>query len=224
VWHLDSADSVSDSSAAQNHGEPEGGLRESVPGILGSALSFDGHTDAASLTSRLSIGAGANTVTAWVKVPKAGSGGLGKGERVGVLLGNCSAGPGANWEVHAKGEMRCWWDSGKMDQYGTTDLRDDTWHHVAWVRDTDAGKCQMYLDGELEKTIDAAGADISFTSVHHIGGDNRGASAPNFHGALDELRVSTVARSPAWLWACWQNQSSPGEFVRCEQVESVESR
>ncbi len=217
VWHLGERQAVRrDSTARANHAKPEHGVNQTA-GRIGGADLFDGEDDMLTLVRPLSIGSTSNTVTAWVKVPKAGTVGLAANERVGIVLGNFRSAPNSNWELHAKGEMRLFWNGGQIDQHGSTDLRDETWHHLAWTRDTRRDECRLYIDGRLEKTIKGAGADVTFTTPHKIGGDNRG-NPPNFHGALDEVRVSEVARSGDWLWACWRNQAANAKFVSYQVV------
>ncbi|MBM4029676.1 MAG: LamG domain-containing protein, partial [Planctomycetes bacterium] len=76
------------------------------------------------------------------------------------------------------------------------------WHHVAWVRDKVANTSTMYIDGRQEATFPTAGADITFGTLHAIGGDNRASGMPYFHGLVDDLRVYGAALSAAeiaWL-------------------------
>jgi len=168
-----------------------------VPGKLGGALQFDGDDDQIQLKSVFTtLGSASNTVAVWIKVPSAGTAGLGATERVGLVLGNYNDSPNSNWELHGAGQTRVWWNGGAVDHRGTTDLRDDTWHHVAWVRDKAANAIYHYIDGQLEATTATIGTDITFNTTHRIGGDNRGAP-PNWHGLLDDLQVYSRALSQA---------------------------
>lgn len=57
---------------------------------------------------------------------------------------------------------------GELTNNGTTNIRDDEWHHIAYVVSGVAGaERQIYLDGELEITGSAALAD-NF-GIEHIG-------------------------------------------------------
>ena len=224
VWHMTETQGPCRSSTrAHNAARAANGVKLGIDGVIGRGVGFDGDDDEMMLSSILPIGSTDNTVSVWVKVPKVGAGGLKAGERVGDVLGNFNDRPNSNWELHAKGQMRIHWNGGQAHHFGTTDLRDDTWRHVAWVRDRAAGKFLMYIDGKLEKTVNDSGRDIEFTTTHRIGGDNRGAP-PNFHGLMDELRVSSVARSGDWLWACWKNQLAPDEFASWGAVERLAAR
>ncbi len=107
------------------------------------------------------------------------------GERVGVILGNFDFGsvPNVNWEIHNDGQVRIFWNNGKLNLFGTTDLRDDTWRHLAFVRDTTAGEFRVYIDG-VEETLTlhaSAGSGIAFTTPHRIGNDNRAGTGIPFH-------------------------------------------
>jgi len=188
-------------SATDNHGTVSAGAPTYVEGKIGGAMKFNGDKDQIALTYPLDVGSSSNTVAVWIKVPLAGTEGLGATERVGLILGNYPDSPNTDWELHDDGQMRLYWNGGQINQYGTTDLRDNTWHHIAWVRDKATDAIYMYIDGQLEKTIATLGSDITFTTPHSIAADNRG-SPPNWHGLLDDLQVYNRALSQeeiAWL-------------------------
>ncbi len=166
-----------------------------VAGVMGGALAFGGDSDdQVELAKVLPIGSSSNTVALWIKVPVIGAGNLTAGERVGDVLGSYPDSPNSNWELHNAGQMRLWWNGGELNIYGSTNLRDDTWHHVAWVRDKAADACTMYIDGQLEATHPGVGTDITFTTTHRIGGDNR-SNPPCIHGLMDDLQVYSRALS-----------------------------
>ena len=174
-----------------NHGTLNG--PEPAPdrfGAANSAYHFDGDADDIILSEFLPIGTGDSTVAAWVKIPLPGTEDLGNFERVGTVLGNHLASPNTNWGIHDDGQMRVYWNTGRPDVYGNADLRDNQWHHVAWVRDkTGANEFRFYLDGKLDHTHPDARGDITFTTVHRIGGDRRAERAANFHGLMDDLVI-----------------------------------
>jgi hypothetical protein len=173
-----------------------------IAGEIDGALEFDGVRHRLPLTSLLAVGSSSNTVTAWIKVPLPGTENLGETQRVGIVLGNYPDTPNTNWELHAAGQLRLHWNGGQIDFRGTTDLRDNTWHHVAWVRDKEGNTCSLYIDGRLEASHPSVGTDITFGTTHVIGGDNRASGMPMFHGAMDDLRVYGEALSAAeiaWL-------------------------
>ncbi len=200
VGHYEFEGNTNDS-ATDNHGTISGGAPTYVEGKIGGAMKFNGDKDQIALTYPLDVGSSSNTVAMWIKVPLAGTEGLGATERVGLILGNYPGSPNTNWELHNDGQMRLYWNGGQINQYATTDLRDNNWHHIAWVRDKATNAIYMYIDGQLEKTIATLGSDITFTTPHSIAADNRG-SPPNFHGLLDDIQIYSRALSQeeiAWL-------------------------
>jgi hypothetical protein len=95
---------------------------------------------------------------------------------------------------------------------------DERWHYcVATARQTEAG---VYLDGA--DTLRASQRSIrevtSSTAPLRLGGndgfDRMGNSyADYFAGTLDEVRISTVVRSPGWIRLSYENQKSGQTLV-----------
>jgi len=190
-----------DSSGQGNDGTFQGSPKW-VTGKLNGAMEFDGDDDMLKLKSAFTtIGSSSNTLCGWFKVPLAGTAGLAATERVGIIMGNGPDVPNTSWELHSVGQMRLYWNGGEINRYGTTDLRDNVWHYLAWVRDKATNANYMFIDGRLEATIETLGKDVTFVATHFIGGDNR-ANPPNFHGLMDDVRVYDRALSQgeiAWL-------------------------
>ena len=163
----------------------------------GTALSFDGDDDFLQLSSLLDIGSSSSTITAWVKIPEVGSGGLQEGEEVGVLLGNYPSSPNSRWSIDNNGKIRLLWNNGQLNLTGSTDLRDNTWHHLFLVRDVDNSKFFVYIDGENETITghDTAGDNLDFNTSHRIGSDNS-PNPNNFHGSIDELQIWNLSMEP----------------------------
>jgi hypothetical protein len=186
---------VQDGSTCKNHGKNHGGTPV-ADGRINGAILLDGKNDYISIADRLSIGEN-NTVSVWVKVPPAGQADLEHGERVGIILGNNASGtpPYANWEIWGNGRMGAWWNAGEKSLGPPPDLRDDRWHHLAWIKDKNTDTFTAYVDGELVATLDGAGADLRFKSKHRVGADNRTGTMPFFHGMLDELMIFDRALS-----------------------------
>ncbi|MGI5869738.1 MAG: DUF2341 domain-containing protein [Kiritimatiellia bacterium] len=84
----------------------------------------------------------------------------------------------------------------------------DGWFHFVWVKNgtTDT----LYVNGEtgIDQAVDS-GFQTTTTDGSYIGSLSK--SSCNFDGALDEMRVSSVARSADWISA--QYASMNGTFV-----------
>ncbi|WP_395373709.1 LamG domain-containing protein [Marinicella sp. W31] len=103
---------------------------------------------------------------------------------------------------------------------GNRDVLDDSWHHVAAVRDVTAGSLRIVVDGVLDfsSPMDYNRADLSYPDAGiPVTGDcstgqltaygwylviaaekhDAGSAYPSFNGYLDELRIWNTARSVA---------------------------
>ncbi len=84
-------------------------------------------------------------------------------------------------------------------------VTDNQWRHVAFVRNGNNG--YLYINGINDGSSSATAKDISaardlaFAHNHWDGGGY-------FSGSLDEIEIHNVARSPAWIWACWRNAAT----------------
>lgn len=170
------------------------------PPVLPTAFRFDGEDDYIQLPDTLTINNQSHTVEAWIKVPVTGTGNLDDGERVGIILGSYESRnqPDFNYEIFSNGAPRIWWNDGELnvtagDEF---DVRDNRWHHVAYVRSVEEDSFNIYLDGERVIALGTSGTNVSGSLPHRIGGDNRNTSGgPTFHGLMDELRIWNNARS-----------------------------
>ena len=123
-----------------------------------------------------------------------------KGEQVGVLFGNYPSSPNSRWSIDSNGKLRILWHNGQINLTGSTDLRDNTWHHIALVRDISNSKFYAYIDGanEIITGHDSAGDNETFTATHRIGADNS-PNPNNFHGMIDELQIWNIALTPTMI-------------------------
>jgi len=183
-------DTIEDLSG-KGHAGKISGSPEKVEGIDGKALFFVGsqtqvkhqYIDTQDI---LPLGDSDITVTMWVKIPPDSN----DGGRVGILLGNYNSPNNYNLEIHSKGQVRTYWNNGQHNYLGKQDLRNDEWHHLAFVRDRQDKSFRMYVDGELDSEFPgSAGADVDWQKPHRIAGDLRGDGSPWYNGAMDELAV-----------------------------------
>jgi hypothetical protein len=79
---------------------------------------------------------------------------------------------------------------------GATSIDDGSWHHVAIVYG--AGVKQIYVDGQLDAS-EAYPGPLRVTDAAVLFGNNAETGPRFFHGTLDEIRISRVARSAAWV-------------------------
>jgi hypothetical protein len=94
----------------------------------------------------------------------------------------------------------------------------DAWHHVAVVYNKDlvANLPNLYINGVLQTTltvvnVPSTAMDSDAAATLYLG-TNANAGDRTFHGLLDEMRMSSVPRSTAWLQTQYANQSDPATF------------
>ncbi|MEM9462047.1 MAG: LamG domain-containing protein [Myxococcota bacterium] len=198
VYHL--GEPVVDGSAAGN--DPKVVSSTLVPGFIGDAREYDDDSDQVLLPpspSLTGIFAGGGTIIAWVQPA------VDTGER--RIVERADSGQGRNGFIFLVHETRLELRRGGEGDNGRwgsdADLEIGTWHHVAVVfddDDPDAG-ASFWLDGVATGSMEFAplvgGVEIDPTLETRLG------RAPpelgNLEGRLDEVRLSTVARSGEWI-------------------------
>ncbi len=166
--------------------------------IGSSSAKFDGTGDALRITSAFPAitGTGSFTAECWFRLNGSGT------EYARILNYGSSTGgselinvdfhrPGGNLRCHAatSGSSR------DIFSQSTTSsgISDNTWHHLAYVRNGTSFK--VYIDGS-EKVSGTSSSSIGAGTGFAFGGyyNDGGSTTEFFHGHIDEMRVSSVAR------------------------------
>lgn len=223
-----------DSGPVGEHGEPHGEGLNQVPGIIGSGLELDGSDD-----TYIRVG-GVGLVPAVDSVPERTlhletwfqSFDL---EQEGHLFHNAGACRG--WELYFEpGGAMNGLASNSLDACSDTQnviatspvVTPSSWHHaslvVERVTDVDVRVCltvRSLSAGELVSDVQCAAADDmrndSTAATRVIVGSNWNYTR-TFHGIIDEFRISSVERTPAFLDA--QFLASRDRFVALEAPEA----
>ncbi|HEU5061020.1 MAG TPA: DUF2341 domain-containing protein [Kofleriaceae bacterium] len=231
VWHLDEfVDEIVDSTANAVDVLAAEGDPASIEGYIGRALELDGGSDFVSFGSAVppEIDSGsALTATAWARydqlgqwshfVSKARTDSNSFGWALGIDSGYDFLVRTMNGDVNARG----WSEVARP----TTAV----WYHWAMVFDgsqsDDAGRLRgfrdgvehaLVYDGPIPSSFDARGGPL------YIGCASWNPTAYCIDGAVDEVRVATVARSPAWLAAEHANQKEGSTFLAVGPEEILE--
>jgi hypothetical protein len=100
--------------------------------------------------------------------------------------------------------------SGTVEVDGSTDLNQDTWYFV--VLKYDGSNIYLRYNNQADNSASQSGNLYTLSSpTIRIGNHANGGDNP-FDGIIDEVRVSSVARSDNWLNTEYNNQSNPGSF------------
>jgi hypothetical protein len=191
IWHLDEnfGNIAYDATAYDNDGSVSGATW--IPGYSNSALSFNGFSDYVTVQHSPSLDiTGPFTTQAWIKCS-----GYQWYYAIVDKLEYTPAGSRGFTMYLTGGQLRLSvysGASGNGDVFGTTDLRDNTWHHVfaSW----DGTKMRAFVDGILEGEIAWTFAPESTTQNVGIGMRLSGwGSYMPFDGIIDEVIISAAA-------------------------------
>lgn len=220
VHHLDEMSGVHfDATSFDNDGVPSGNVVQGAGGRVGSADSFDGTTGRVEIADSPELRRVSMTLEAWVYIPTA----IPAGFRTIVEHARSSnnwyglwksGNPGAEDRFHFR------WSTGSVRRVDfSTPLSPNTWYYVAGTLDSTTQIASAYLNGNLDTPVSGASLPTPTAGLVTIGTSNAG-SEP-FIGTIDEVRISSVARSPSWIKACYRNQQSPASYQTLGHVEPL---
>jgi hypothetical protein len=98
----------------------------------------------------------------------------------------------------------------------TMAVNDNNWHSI--VGTYDGTTMRLYIDGVLNITDTSYSGDLPLVGILDIGSDG---NSRIMLGQVDEMRISSLARSADWVATEFANQNSPSSFVSAgvEQTE-----
>jgi len=190
-------------------------------GKLDRAMTFDGSSssiDAGSATAVDDIFAGGGTAEGWFHATSYGEAAFGrlfdKGQENGWGLYVSNVG-GVGTQTLA---FRHGAASSSIGSWFTPDssVTLGAWHHAAVVYDQDAAANipAMYVDGVAlaASQFDNPTNPMDSDAAANLTIGNRTSLDRTFDGLLDELRLSSVSRSPDWIATQYRNQNDPTAF------------
>ena len=209
VWHLGedpTLGTVADPNDAQ--GMPLMRAPTSVDGRIAAGIALDGIDDRLSVTSDVSLNLVDLTLEAWVRVTAPAQLGW------HTILEHDRNGPswyGLWTSSDSPGHFHFRWSgAGDPRTDFTVPFVADAWHYVAGTLDATAHVAHTYQDGFPDRT-DTNPTAPAVTTVKPLTIGENTTDAEPFRGALDEVRISNVARSAVWINA--QHASMTNSFV-----------
>ena len=219
VWHLN--ESAVDEAVDGNHTDFTGnghtgtqGGNTMGSGQIGACQLFDGNDFVTIWTGdSIQLGDASVTISAWMRTVASAPMGI----VVKALPDSHEPDDklfGVNHDAHVLGV-----DQGWVNYLGgVTNITDGNWHHVAWVQEQNITgvneRWRLFVDGALESERTANTDPDPTGHVLRIGDGVPGSYfASPFYGAIDEVRISTTARSSGWLATSHANQSAPSSFL-----------
>ena len=219
VYHMGESNAL-DSTANMHHGTAVGNTN--AVGFIGLAQGFDGvsddHIDVVGYVGVL--GTTSRTISVWIRTSNAQS----------AIVGWGLNAAGNRWDLRVQddngtvGAARVDVNGGRI--VGNTAVTDNAWRHVAVTLADDGSpdiqEANMFVNGAIDTPYNTDPQAINTQVGQNV---RIGKYSNNFNedflGQIDELRISTVARSADWIWAESMNRVSGSSFTTYGAGESV---
>jgi hypothetical protein len=186
LWRLDETGGtgayLKDSSGNGNHGTPTGTTL--VEGISNKARSFNGSSDF--ITNTNVNNSTVFTIESWIRPTTIGS--------VLAIAGQRNS-TNNTWAFFVRPTGQLGLTLNSIADYASTNagVTANTWQHVAAV--VNGTSLTLYRNGQSVYTTTMGGTAVTGTASFGIGSQNGDGASNPFSGDIDEVRVSSVARS-----------------------------
>ena len=206
VWHMNQTNAINSVASGSLNGQASGTVTQ-VTGYIDGADNIPNSASALINvgTSGL-ITTNALSVSAWFKANAVGG-------VVHMIVGEGNDGGyggGLDFFITTDSKVRMYPQDALVARADSaTTIVTGQWYYA--VATFDKTSTKMYINGILESNcIDGVQSARSATTMFL--GNYKLAAIP-FNGQIDEVRISTVARSTNWAWASWSNQVSGSTFL-----------
>ncbi len=224
VWHMNDATSVliPDSTSNGYTGTKRGPNEpQEISGKIGAGQQFDGMNDNIWINGQSVLGIGDKTISFWMKSDE--------NNDFQTILTNAIGGTykNAGLDMAVDYGMNMIVSIGNGDSANAylvivnNPIPDYTNYHYYTLRQTSAN-LSLYLDGSLYSWTTTTMGSESLPS-HNMSIGRSHWNPPYcywFDGRLDEIRMSSIARSSSWIQTEYYNQNSPSAFLTFGSEES----
>ncbi|MCL5436205.1 MAG: DUF2341 domain-containing protein, partial [Patescibacteria group bacterium] len=215
VWHFkETSGQHMDSAGVNNSTVVSVTAQGTAVGRIGGADTFDGGSNRITVGDNDSLeGMAALTIEAWVMATTGGSDAYQRivdkvyGQAYGLYISDNNA-LGAFITTTGSGSGTSDWYSNEFGKVVT----DNTYQQVVFTWDSATAQANFYLDTMPGTPAARDGDNVGTGTGNFYIGDNIDSSR-SFAGSIDELRVSNVARSAAWITTEYVNQTAPASFL-----------
>jgi len=102
------------------------------------------------------------------------------------------------------------------------DLEEPNWTHEVVAYDSATGTGYGYMNGSSANGYPQTRTPIAVPNQNNNSCTIGQNSSRSYYGGIDEVRLSSVARSAAWIKACHANQISPDTFASVSGIMEVD--
>jgi hypothetical protein len=197
-------------------------------GIIGYGQKFDGEDDYIYVNSdtRLDAALDDRTYEVWIKVSDDIDTGDGTGRFIFSKQPNIGREPRTSMAVNKEAGVAVFLFEGSENGNtsvirGNTDIRGETCYIVG-IRDRDADELRLYLNGNQDNDPVIDGDQDGSNDGELCIGDQPSVQSNGrvFKDIIDEIRVSTVVRSDAWIKTSFNSMNDPFNFYSIGPEES----
>ena len=207
VWHFgeQAGSTVADSTENAITGTASSGAVVTT-GFIGNARNFDGSTGSVDLgTSSLFGGMTAYSVEAWVN-PSFISG------ETRIFDRGQSGNPNRVLFFQDTGKLRFQTNNNdNLEKSGVLSV--GAWYDVAGTFIGSGGQIALYANGVKIASTTSTQAGPTGGNIQTYIGATALSSGRKWHGTIDEVRFSKIARSAGWISTEYQNQNDPADFL-----------
>ncbi len=223
VWHLSESstggtDDFKDASANGRHLTGWAGAAAQTPtqttsGKIGNAQSFDGGDGIIATSYQGISGTASRTLSGWFQWTSISA-------AVGVLATYGDTGVGQKFGMYTRSTLTyritAEMGGGSLQNGNTTGLNDGNWHYVVLTLTDDGSpttdEVNIFIDGEDDgySTTDTDAINTASSNNFRIGINTN--TGGRWEGLIDEVRLSSAAKSADWIKTEFNNQSDPSSF------------
>jgi YD repeat-containing protein len=207
VWHLSNGTILNsnDSTINANNGTSKGTVTPVSGQIDGAASTAGGTNNGIGMSNSITTDTSGFTYSFWVKSSGGGTAilrgedGFGNGWSAYVLLNS-------NFQFAIVNSS-----PSQITLTSNSSVSQGTWYHVAAVWTPGSGM-KLYINGVLDSSNTNTSTTLR-SSTKGLQFFIANSTNSSFNGALDQLEISSVARSGSWIATEYNNQSSPSTFA-----------
>ena len=222
VWHLGQeatgkgqAGVYRDATANGLHGQDNVGIA-AVEGITGKAAEFDGLSDYIRIaaSAHLNMQKQDVTVSIWLWTQS-------KRDTEEVLFEHGVWDKPGTYQLTSMADTNLRWNFAtplEVEKENPLDIQetfnDGQWHQLTAAYTDKDSSARIYFDGREIGTKNHVASIGLGGAESFIGGRVEGPLTYYFHGRLDELRVSRLARQPEWIKLAYENQKPNSKLIQ----------
>jgi len=188
-------------------------------GQINGGKEFDGIDDYIAVpdSPSLKFGTGDFTVSLWTKLDDPGT--------TQYLINKYPGGgvPGFHVSINSDGVLWVMEHGNTLDfsVSGTTKINNAAWHYLTYVRNSNTGYREIWVDGARQANVIYDVDNIDTTDQMVISGRYTIPTATWAQGEIDEVRLSGTARSADWIKTSYNNQKYPENYMTLGTEENV---